>query len=104
MIESFRFNSFILNELNVILGKELNKMTKTHQTKRTKFPEMLENRCVPAVITYPLASSIIIFDPVGDREPDPGPLNAPPQYDFILVPPLNVMQLADPGVDTSTVA
>lgn len=54
--------------------------------------EGLEQRNSPAVITYPLASSIIIFDPKGDREPDPGDINAPPELDFILEPPLNIMQ------------
>lgn len=54
--------------------------------------EGLDQRISPAVITYPLASSIIIFDPKGDREPDPGDINAPPQLDFILEPPLNIMK------------
>jgi hypothetical protein len=64
----------------------------------------LPERTSPAVITYPLASSIIIFDPVGDREPDPGPLNAPPVYDFILVPPLNIMQTDEIQIITTDIA
>lgn len=64
----------------------------------------LEFRCSPAVITYPLASSIIIFDPKGDREPDPGDINAPPELDFILEPPLNIMHIDDPELNISDVA
>lgn len=63
--------------------------------------DCLESRDFPAVITYPLAPSIVIFDPKGEREPDPGPLNQVPIYDFILDPPLNIINM-DTIKDTST--
>lgn len=63
--------------------------------------DVLDSRVVPAVISYPLAPSIIIFDPKGEREPDPGPLNQVPIYDFLLDPPLNILNVDHP-IDTST--
>lgn len=63
--------------------------------------DSMEKRDIPAVITYPLAPSIILFDPKGEREPDPGPLNQTPIYDFILDPPLNIINMDTP-IDTSS--
>ncbi|MFM7128672.1 MAG: hypothetical protein ACKO85_05665 [Isosphaeraceae bacterium] len=53
------------------------------------------------MISYPLAPSIIMFDPKGEREPDPGPLNQTPIYDFLLDPPLNIINMDTP-LDTSS--
>jgi hypothetical protein len=71
-------------------------MRKISKNKVNGLDIQLGERAVPAVITYPLAPSIIIFDPKGEREPDPGPLNQTPIYDFILDPPLNIINMDNP--------
>ena len=66
--------------------------------------DSLENRLSPAVITYPLASSIIMFDPPGDREPDPREFGTPVFCEPIMVPKIKVIQTDDTGLDTSKIA
>ncbi len=66
--------------------------------------DSLEHRLSPAVITYPLASSIIMFDPPGDREPAPEPFGTPVFCEPIMVPKIKVIQTDDPSMDTSTIA
>jgi hypothetical protein len=63
--------------------------------------EVLGERAVPAIITYPYAPSVVVFDPKGEREPDPGPLQQTPIYDFLLDPPLNIINMDTP-IDTSS--
>ena len=78
-----------------------------HRTDRrkTRFAcDSLETRLSPAVITYPLASSIIIFDPPGDREPDPRPYGTSVIVEPVMVPKIRFIQVDDPGLDTSTIA
>ena len=63
----------------------------------------LESRLSPAVITYPLAPSIIVFDPKGDREPEPRPYGEKETYLPIQVPNLDA-STDDPCIDISNVA
>lgn len=63
----------------------------------------LESRLSPAVITYPLAPSIIIFDPKGEREPDPRPYGEKRIHETIQVPNLDACT-DDPVIDVSTIA
>jgi len=63
----------------------------------------LESRLSPAVITYPLAPSIIIFDPKGEREPDPRPYGVEGTYRTIQVPNLDACT-DDAAIDVSNVA
>lgn len=75
------------------------------RSHRNKFTfDSLENRFSPAVITYPLASSIIIFDPPGDREPDPRPFGTTVIVEPVMVPKIRFIQVDDPTLDTSTIA
>jgi len=62
----------------------------------------LESRLSPAVIYYPIAPSIVEFDPVGDREDDPALPGDVDDLDIICEPEIDVI-LDDPSVDTSTV-
>lgn len=72
---------------------------KRNRTRRNPrfMPESLESRLSPAVITYPLAPSMIIFDPKGDREPDPRPYGTMPTFEPIKSP------YYDTSTDTPTV-
>lgn len=63
----------------------------------------LESRLSPAVIYYPLAPSIVEFDPVGDREENPALPETAEDFDIICDPEIDVI-LDDPSVDTSTLA
>jgi hypothetical protein len=75
------------------------------KNRRNRFAfDSLENRFSPAVITYPLASSIIIFDPPGDREPEPRPYGTSVICEPVMVPKIRFIQVDDPGLDTSTIA
>lgn len=78
-------------------------MTKKCNFKVGRFVTDLENRCTPAVITYPLASSIIIFDPKGDREPEPTEIDDT-DLQYILVPPMDILQSDDVDLTTSGIA
>ncbi|MBI1325587.1 hypothetical protein GC170_20685 [bacterium] len=63
----------------------------------------LESRLSPAVIYYPIAPSIVEFDPVGNREDDPilpGDLD---NLDIVVEPEIDLIQTGDP-VDTSQMA
>lgn len=63
----------------------------------------LESRLSPAVITYPLAPSIIIFDPKGDREPEPRPYGEEGKYLPIDMPDLDA-SIDTPKLDVSNIA
>ncbi len=64
----------------------------------------LEARLAPAVITYPLAPSIVEFDPVGDRDEEPVLPEDLEDLDIIVVPEIDLIQTDNPAVDISQTA
>lgn len=63
----------------------------------------LESRLSPAVIYYPIAPSIVEFDPVGNREDDPTLPEDINDLDIVVEPEIDLIQTGDP-VDTSQIA
>lgn len=64
----------------------------------------LEARLAPAVITYPLAPSIVEFDPVGDLDEHPVHPGDVDDIDIIVDPEIDLIQTDDPAVDASVIA
>jgi hypothetical protein len=64
----------------------------------------LEARLSPAVVSYPLAQAIVIFDPVGDRENYPAKPDEVDEMEIILVPDTDLIQADEPSMDTSGIA
>lgn len=64
----------------------------------------LESRLAPAVITYPLAPSIVEFDPVGNLEEDPMSPEEIDEIDIIVDPEIDLIQSDVPPVDVSQIA
>lgn len=64
----------------------------------------LESRLSPAVIYYPLAPSIVEFDPVGNREDDPMEPEEAEDFDIICDPEIDLIQVDDPSVDVSNIS
>jgi hypothetical protein len=88
-----------LNRFKIKYQKEI--LMRKNLKKTFGALEVLGERAVPAIITYPYAPSVVVFDPKGEREPDPGPLQQTPIYDFLLDPPLNIINMDTP-IDTSS--
>ncbi len=63
----------------------------------------LESRLSPSDIFYPLAPSIVEFDPVGNREDDPILPEDLDDLDIVVEPEIDLIQTGDP-VDTSKIA
>lgn len=64
----------------------------------------LESRLSPAVIYYPLAPSIVEFDPVGNREDDPALPEDLIEMDVVCDPEIDLIQVDDPSIDTSNIS
>lgn len=64
----------------------------------------LESRLSPAVIYYPLAPSIVEFDPVGNREDDPALPEDLQDMDIVCDPEIDLIQVDDPSIDLSNVS
>ena len=64
----------------------------------------LESRLSPSDIFYPLAPSIVEFDPVGNREDDPLDPDSAEDFDIICDPEIDLIQADDPSVDVSNLS
>jgi len=64
----------------------------------------LESRLAPAVITYPLAPSIVEFDPAGDLDEHPVYPGDVDDFEIIVDPEIDLIQSDDPAVDASVIA
>lgn len=65
---------------------------------------LLESRLAPAVISYPLAPSIVEFDPEGDLDEDFISPEEIDDLDIIVIPEIDLISTDDPSIDISSIA